>query len=110
MAKVYLQKLTSLLDELQLEPEADSTLVIKHFFSGAALYVNEAICASWSPGGLAFKLPGEEASDLIASGRAVPLRYFPRGHVKKDYALFENPDSEKPHYWKKYFQKAMMQV
>jgi hypothetical protein len=49
-------------------------LEVKHFFSGAALYVNGAICASCSPAGLAFKLPELYVASLISTGRAKPLK------------------------------------
>ncbi len=74
------------------EDEVALPLEVKHFFSGAALYANEQVCASWSPVGPAFRLAEQESGRLIASGKAKPLRYFAKGHVKKGYALFENPD------------------
>lgn len=83
---------------------------VKHFFSGAALYVDGTICASWSPQGLAFKLPEQEAESLIAKGKAKPLKYFAKGHIKKGYALFEDPESRDAVTWKKYFLKAVQQV
>ncbi len=107
MAKEYLDKLLRLVADLKMEDEASASVEVKHFFSGAALYVNGAITASLSPAGLAFKLPGQEAEDLIAKGKARPLRYFPRGHIKKGYALFENPDLDKAGQWEKYFLKTI---
>lgn len=82
MAKVYFEKLSALLEELQIEQEVTKPMEVKYFFSGAALYINKTICASWSPAGLAFKLEEQEASKLIKSGKAIPLKYFPKGHVK----------------------------
>ena len=110
MSKVYLEKLSKLVQELRLEKEAFSSMEVKHFFSGAALYINGTICASWSPVGLAFKLPEQEAEALIAKGEAQPLKYFPKGHIKKGYVLFENPGSRRSHQWKKYFMKAAKQI
>ena len=52
MAKKYFEQLTSLVSELNINNEVSSKIEIKHFFSGAALYANESICASWSPSGL----------------------------------------------------------
>ena len=79
-------------------------------FSGAALYSNKTIFASWSPVGLAFKLAEEEVEKLLSGGEAIELRYFPKGHVKKGYALFEDPESQKPSHWKQYFIKASEQI
>jgi len=110
MAKEYLEKLSNLIRVLKIENEVDVSLETKHFFSGAALYVNGKICASWSPVGLAFKLPEAEVSSLIHSGQAKPLKYFPKGNIKKGYALFENPSLSNPSQWKVYFIKAAQQT
>ena len=110
MAKEYFEKLSNLLMEIKIDNEIATSLEIKHFFSGAALYVNKTICASWSPAGLAFKLPEKEVEKLITSGKAKPLKYFAKGHVKNGYALFENPSIENATHWKKYFIKASKQV
>ena len=110
MAKVYLEKLSNLITKLKLEDELSTSIETKHFFSGAALYINETICASWSPVGLAFKLPEQEVEKLINCGKAIPLKCFPKGHIKKGYALFENPDEQKSDYWKKFFKSAANQV
>ena len=110
MAKDYLEKLSSIVDGLNIEADVNLPMEVKHFFSGAALYVDGTICASWSPVGLAFKLPEEEVAELINSSRAKPLKYFPKGHVKKGYALFENPDLSKREQWKTYFLKAIQET
>ena len=110
MAKVYFEKLSQLISDLDIAGEIDSELETKHFFSGAALYANANICASWSAGGLAFKLPETEVKKLLSSGKAIPLRYFEKGHIKEGYAMFENPESSKKSRWKSCFLKAIGQV
>jgi len=110
MAKIYFEKLSSLTEKLKIADEISKPIEIKHFFSGAALYINETICVSWSPVGLAFKLSEKEVDKLINNGIAIPLKYFQKGHIKKGYALFENPENEKPIHWKKYFKSAIKQV
>lgn len=106
MAKEYLDKLSVLIEELNIEAEIPFRIEAKHFFSGAALYANGVIFASWSPTGLAFKLPEPEVAELIGSGKAIPLKYFEKGHVKKGYALFEDPSETKASHWKEYFIRA----
>ena len=107
MAKEYLEQLSELILRLNIEKEVDYRIEVKHLFTGAALYVNKNICASWSPVGLAFKLPEKEVASLINSGKAKPLKYFPKGHVKKGYALFASPEKSKPSRWKAYFVRAI---
>lgn len=103
MAKKYLDQLEHLIGELDLAAEVAGSLDARHFFSGAALYLDGTMCASLSPVGLAFKLPAAEVDKLIESGTAKPLKYFPRGHVKKGYALFEDSDLNDPERWRNYF-------
>lgn len=107
MAKAYLEKLSQLIIDLNIESEVDTILETRHFFSGAALYANRAICASWTPVGLAFKLPQTDVTRLIANNRAKPLRYFAGGNIKKDYVLFENPQQEEIDVWRKYLIDAI---
>jgi hypothetical protein len=110
MAKVYYEKLSNLLKELDIKNEVKKPIAVKHFFNGAALYTNQRICASWSPVGLSFKLPEQEVDKLIKSGKAIPLKYFPKGYIKKGYALFENPDNVKSKKWKKYLITSIQQI
>ena len=110
MAKEYFEKLSALIRDLKIEDEVDLLMEVKHFFSGAALYADKTICASYSPVGLAFKLPDSEVRKLIRSGQAKPLKYFPNGRVKKGYALFENPNQINPHQLKKQFVMAAKHV
>ena len=110
MSKEFFEKLSNLIDKLNMDSRASFQIEVKHFFSGATLYVDGKMCVSWSPVGLAFKLPEEEVARLIEGGVAKPLKYFPNGHVKKGYALFENPDLSKQEQWKEYFLKAVEHV
>lgn len=90
MAQPYL---TALEELVSIELAGIPDLVCKHFFSGAALYVNGTICASLIPAGIAFKLPEERCSELIGSGKGSRLRYFAKSPVKRGYVLFTNPSS-----------------
>ncbi|NRB41474.1 MAG: TfoX/Sxy family protein [Pseudomonadales bacterium] len=107
MAKEFLDKLNILITETNIEKECDCSLEAKHFFSGAALYNHGVICASLSPVGIGFKLGDQESEALIEKGLAVPLKYFPKGHIKKGYALFEAPDLADLAKWKQYLKKTV---
>ena len=88
MAKEYLEKLSAFIDKATLGSSANVNLECKHFFSGAALYADERICVSLTPIGLAVKLPEETKDKLLKNKKAIPLRYFPKAPIKKEYVLF----------------------
>jgi TfoX/Sxy family transcriptional regulator of competence genes len=68
----------------------------RHFFSGAAAYRRGSIVASLTPVGLAFKVSTDVRVELLSSGRASPLRYFPDAPVKRDYVLFASASDVMP--------------
>jgi TfoX/Sxy family transcriptional regulator of competence genes len=107
MAKIYFERVSELIKELNIENETTAQIEIRHFFSGAAIYANSIICASWSPEGLAFKLPERETTRLIETGKAKPLKYFEKGNIKKGYALFEDPEKLKNSKRKNYLLKSI---
>lgn len=37
--------------------------------------------------GIALKLPQKVLNDLFIENKAKPLKYFPNGHIKKEYAV-----------------------
>ena len=87
MTKEYLERLSELIKRVNLEKLENVKLEVKHFFSGAAVYVNSSICITLTPVGLAIKLPEQLRNKLIKQKGAKPLRYFVKGPIKKDYAV-----------------------
>ena len=88
MAKEYLEKLSAFIETATAGGNKNIHLECKHFFGGAALYAEKRICISLTPVGLAIKLPEETKNKLLKDKKAVPLRYFPKGPIKKSYVLF----------------------
>ncbi len=88
MAKPYLAHLCEFIKRTGLIDQYDIRLECKHFFSGAALYVDERICLSLTPLGLALKLPEKTRAVLFENKTAIPLRYFQKGPLKREYVLF----------------------
>ncbi|MEK6869460.1 MAG: TfoX/Sxy family protein [Nanoarchaeota archaeon] len=87
MTKEYLEKLSGLMRQAVPHGFKNIKIEIKHFFSGAAVYTNGKICITLTPVGFAVKLPEESRNVLIKQKGAKPLRYFPKGHIKKDYVV-----------------------
>jgi len=107
MTRLYRDRLEALL--ARLDPVADTAgdLEVRHFFNGAALYVDGVMCASWSPVGLAFRLDAGEVAALIDSGQALPLKYFAKSNIKQGFALFENPGDKSDSSLQQYFSRAI---
>ena len=87
MVRGYVEQLTSLMKQAASRKHRDVRLEIKHFFSGAAVYADGAICITLTPAGLALKLPSERRTTLFEKHGATPLRYFPKAPIKKEYAV-----------------------
>ena len=87
MAKKYLDKLSKLMKRVGLGRFGNAKVELKHFFSGAAVYVNGKICMTLTPVGFAIKLPERSRDILMKQKGAKQLRYFPKGHIKKDYVV-----------------------
>jgi len=90
MVESYRLELAGIIDRLDLSDEMAATIECKHFFSGAAAYVDGTIFMSLTPVGLALKLSPERCAALL-DGDARPLRYFANGPIKKNYVLL--PDA-----------------
>ena len=87
MAKEYLEKLTNIIDQITTKKFNNIGLEIKHFFSGAAVYAKGNICISLTPSGFAIKLPEKLRNELMKKREVKPLRYFSKGHIKKEYVV-----------------------
>ena len=87
MAKEYLERLSALIQQLSGDEFNAADIECKHFFSGAAGYVNGKIFISLTPAGLALKLSPQSRNTLLQKKGARELRYFPKGPIKKDYVV-----------------------
>ncbi len=90
MAEPYLEHLSYIVDRLGPVSAENVTLKTKHFFSGAALYANEKICASLSPAGFAVKLPAELRPSLINERKGTEFRFFAKGPIKREYGALSD--------------------
>jgi TfoX/Sxy family transcriptional regulator of competence genes len=87
MAKKYLQQLSALIRPATSGRFKGVKLECKHFFSGAAVYADGRICMTLTPVGFAIKLPEAARNILMNEKGAEPLRYFPKGPIKKEYII-----------------------
>ena len=92
MTKEYLDKLSDLINKIYPTKPRNVELIIKHFFSGAAVYANGKICITLTPAGVAIKLPEKYRAKLIKEKCIKSLRYFPMAPIKKEYIVL--PESK----------------
>jgi len=76
--------LTDLIRIIESNTGSTDDVVCKHFFSGAAAYVDGKVFATLTPVGIAFKLP-EARCVVLLTEDALPLRYFPA--ALRDFAV-----------------------
>lgn len=86
MADAHVSDLQSLVGRLAGRIAGTEAIACRHFFGGAAAYVDGRIFMTLTPGGLAIKLPEHDRKLLLAEG-ARPLRYFPKAPIKKEYVI-----------------------
>ena len=87
MKDVYLKQLTKLLKQARPRLSSTRQLSFKNVFGAVAGYVNGRIFISCGTFGVALRLPPEMLDILFREKDVKHLKYFPKGHVKKEYAV-----------------------
>lgn len=110
MALRYLKQLPALVPELFPQKPRGIKLEVKHFFSGAALYVDGKIFITLTPKGLAMKVPEDIRKELLEKKKAKPLRYFRGAPIKKRYVLLPKKSAKDLRFVKKLARLSMKYV
>jgi TfoX/Sxy family transcriptional regulator of competence genes len=82
-----LNKLEDLLKPIRRRLAISHRLEFKNCFGAVAGYVNGKIFVSCGKFGLALKLPSQTLIELFKEADVTPLKYFKKGHTKKEYAV-----------------------
>ena len=83
----YFERLTQLLNRAGPGLAARHELDFKNCFGAVAGYVDGRIFISCGRFGVGLKLPAETLRGLFQESGVKPLKYFSKGHIKKDYAV-----------------------
>jgi TfoX/Sxy family transcriptional regulator of competence genes len=83
----YSNKLEELLKRVRPRFAITHDLEFRNCFGAVAGYVDGNIFASGGKFGLALRLPSQTLSELFGEPDVSPLKYFEKGHVKKEYAV-----------------------
>jgi TfoX/Sxy family transcriptional regulator of competence genes len=84
---LYLNKLEDVLKRFRPKLATSDRLKFRNCFGAVAGYVDGNIFASCGKFGLALRLPSQTLAELFGEPDESPLKYFEKGHVKKDYAV-----------------------
>ena len=83
----YSKKITTLLEQVRPELPTTHRLEFKNVFGAVGVYVNGHIFVSCGKFGVALRLPSKTLEGLFNKKVAKHLKYFPKGHIKKEYAV-----------------------
>ena len=103
----YLYKLENLLKDTCPRLSITHKLEFKNCFGAVTGYVNGNIFVSCGKFGVALKLPPETLAGLFREKGVLHLKYFPNGHIKKEYAVIPQRIIDKKYHFKKILDKSI---
>lgn len=83
----YVSRLETLLKQSDPRLLVTHQLEFKNFFGAVTGYVDGHIFVSCGKFGVALRVPPETLAELFREDDVSLLRYFPKGHVKREYAV-----------------------
>ena len=101
MATNYRNKLEKLLKQVRPRLASTHNLEFKNCFGAVVGYVEGQIFCSCGKFGLALRLPEKTLAELFQEKGVKRLKYFPNGHIKKEYAVIPKRILEDPTRLKK---------
>ena len=83
----YLNKVATLLNDARPDLPSVHKLEFRNCFGAVAGYVDGHIFISCGKFGVALRLPRETLGKLFQEKDVLHLKYLPKGHIKKEYAV-----------------------
>ncbi|HDH26900.1 MAG TPA: hypothetical protein ENH00_12030 [Actinobacteria bacterium] len=83
----HLDNLTALLERVLPELAATRALSFGNVFGAVGGYIDDTIFVSCGTFGVALRLPPDVLAGVLAEEGVHRLRYFPKGHIKKEHAV-----------------------
>jgi hypothetical protein len=103
----YLGELEKALKQARSRLLVAHQLEFKNSFGAVTGYVDGHIFVSCGKFGVALKLPAETLTELFREGDVSHLQYFPKGHVKKSYAVIPKRIMDNRDRFKKLLDKSI---
>ncbi len=107
MEKSYLDELSELLKWVSPRLASAYKLEFKNVFGAVGGYVDDNIFISYGKFGVALRLPPKILKDLFDKPGVKHLKYFPKGHVKKEYVVLPKRMLEDKKQFKKLVDKSV---
>jgi hypothetical protein len=103
----YLTKIATLLNDGRPELHAVHKLEFRNSFGAVAGYVDGHIFISCGKFGVALRLPLETLDKLFQEKDVSHLKYFPKGHIKKEYAVIPKRILDDRGRFEEFFEQSM---
>jgi len=110
MENKYLNEITTLLKQARPKLSTTYRLEFKNLFGAVGGYINGHIFASCGKFGVALRLPPGALEVIFRDKKAKHLKYFPQGHIKKEYAVLSKPTLKNKHQLKKLVDESIIFV
>ena len=107
MDNKYLGTLEKLLKNVYPKLSTTHKLEFKNCFGAIAGYINGNIFISCGRFGVALRLPSEILAGLFREKEVSQLKYFPKGHIKKEYAIIPKRIIDDENHFKKLLDKSI---
>lgn len=110
MEETYQKKLEKLLAKVRPRLAYTHKLEFKNVFGAVGGYVNGRIFISYGKFGVALRLPTETLESVFKEKDVKYLKYFSKGHIKKEYAVLPKRILENKKKFKKLVDKSIEYV
>ena len=107
MKSNHLDKLTEILKQARPRLAFTHQLKFKNVFGAVGGYVNGNIFISCGKFGVALRLPPEVLESIFKEKGVKRLKYFSKGHIKKEYAVLPERISRNKKQFKKLLDESI---
>ena len=103
----YFNQVTKILKQARPRLAMTHQLEFKNCFGAIAGYIDGHIFISCGKFGVALRLQAEILDSLFDEKGVKPLKYFPNGHIKKEYAVLPQEIIENKQRFKELLDKSI---
>ena len=110
MKDSYQDRIIVLLNRVRPRLTAVHRLELKNVFGAVGGYINGHIFITHGKFGVALRLPPKTLDELFKERGVKHLKYFPKGHIKKEYAVLPERITENTNQFRKLVDESVQYV